>query len=131
MPAQGVSTREMSEGRTQLLWGALIIAFFGSLYFGKKLAGVPTPFGIDLGNTTILAFDALWLAIIVWGSVSPPTDRNAWVLAAYIIFFPLSHFLSSRPAHPPVVVATCDLVVAIAGVVGGLSILVRRLWGAR
>jgi hypothetical protein len=131
MPAYGVSTKVVSEGRAQLLIGAIIVASFAALYFGKNLTGIPTPFGVDLGDTTSLAFDALWFALIVWITAFPPAGGNAWFFAAYVIVFPLTHLSMKSLGHMPSVVVMCDILVVGAGTVGGLSIIVRRLWGAK
>jgi hypothetical protein len=131
MPAYGVSTKVVSEGRVQLLVGALIIASFATLYFGKNLANVPTPFGVELGDAMNLIFDALWFALIVWVTASPPVGGNVWVSAAYVITFPLMHLLINKQTHPPLAVLMCDVLIVGAGTAGGLSIIARRLWGAK
>jgi hypothetical protein len=125
MPAYGASMREISEGRAQIAFGAIIAVFFVALYFGKNLAGMPTPFGINLGDATNLAFDALWLALIVWVTISPPAGQNGWFLAIYISSMPLMHLLTNRQVHSPHLVALCDALVVIAGTLGGLSIAAR------
>jgi len=129
MPSYGVSTRTVAEGRAQLLFGAIIAALFVVLYLGQNLSGVPTPLGVNLGDATNLAIDALWVAFIAWATVSPPAGRNVWLLASYIVFFPLMHVLTDR--HAAVAIATSDVIVAVAGTLGGLSIITRRLWGAK
>jgi hypothetical protein len=135
MPTQGVIMTEKQEGQAQLVWAAVLSAIFLVFYFGQPYfawLGERTLLGIPFGDAASLALDGLWLAGIVWTTAKPPAaGRDAWVIAIVMILMPLSHWSMNRHWHPPIIVATSDLVVVAAGVVGGVSIIARRLWGTR
>ncbi len=63
MPANGVSTNDRGEGLVQLLYGALIVAFFAALYFGKSWLN-----WLDLPRRSASPF-AMWRSLpsTAWG----------------------------------------------------------------
>jgi hypothetical protein len=127
---------ERKEVIAQLVVGAYIAAWFFVLFFGKNWWGWldnPTPFGLAVRDVMILGFDGLALLGIVWMSASPLAGRNAWSGAVnmfFLAFMQVSVVTGRFQPHPRIVVV-CGIVVAVAGVIGGLSILARRRWGAR
>ena len=76
----------MGEGKTQLLWGAWIAAFFALIIWGPR-ADTPLLFGMTLGSLDILVGIAVVLAVIVRTILSPPQGRGATNLLALNLTF--------------------------------------------
>jgi hypothetical protein len=116
----------MSEGKTQLGWGALIAALLlVPLWMGDRLAS-PALFGMTLRDLVILSGDCVALIFIARTFLSPPKGRDATQNAVILLLVSLGQ-LCALSATKERVVQAFGIVVAIAAVVTGLSLLIRRV----
>ena len=116
-----------SELLTQLLWGVVLVAMFALMIFGKPLAGVPTPFGIDLGNTAILAGNALCVAAGIWRVFTPPFGREMWLFVVWMIAISAQAVSFQSHADHPEIVRGCGVAVSAVMAAGCIYFIARRL----
>ena len=120
-----------SELRTQLVWGLVLTAWLALIFLGKPLAGVPTPFGIDLGNTAILAGDAMWVAAVIWRIFTPPIGREIWLFVAWTIIQSLQVSNFQSRADRPEIVRECGIAVSAVMAAACIYFIARRLLAGR
>ena len=111
----------------QLVLGVVLAAVIALMAFGKPLAGVPTPFGIDLGNAAILAGDAMLVAAVIWRIFTPPAGRELWlfVFSTIVVSAQISNF-QSRTDHPEIV-QECGIAVSAVMAAACVHFIARRL----
>jgi hypothetical protein len=115
----------MSEGKTQLVWGALIAALLlVPLWMGNRLAS-PVLFGMPLYDLMFLFGACGVLVFIGRTALSPPQGREAMQSAVILLLAPLG-LLGVLNGKWDRLIQVFAIVAAIAAVVTGLSLLIRR-----